>query len=186
MDRMLMSNGGSTYAHSRVIHCPVRVPKGSRVAVKIGTTFTTLYGQIFGWAAAMPGACASAAFLERVGTAGTGVSVDAGAVLNTKGSWTSLGSNTYAWNGMFVNVLSGDSGTGVDFNVDIGIDLAGTKFIIVPDLYVTKGSGSTVNPFAVPLPCSVPAGSNLYARIQASTTTSTSRKLGICLHGMVT
>lgn len=185
VNRLNLSNGGSTYGRGLNLHFPVRIPAGERVSMRLGTSFTTMYGYLIGHAAGAPGMVASAAFLERVGTAGTGVDLDAGGSANTKGSWVSLGSNSFNWKGFYLNATE-DAGTSADFLVDIAIDIAGTKMIIAPDVPYVKGSSNTIgNNIVGPWFFDLPSGTNFYARCQCTSTSTTSRHLQMSLHGLV-
>lgn len=185
VDRIAISNLGSTYGRGYMTFFPLRVPKGERVSIKIGTSVSTFYGFLIGNAAGFAGAGPSGAFCERVGTAGTLVDLDGGGTANTKGAWVSLGSNTYPWKGCYLNAIE-DSGTAAEFLVDFAIDVGGNKIIIYPDVPFQKGSGSTIGPNIIgPLYGDFPAGVAWYARCQSSTNSSTSRHIQVGLHGIV-
>jgi NAD/NADP transhydrogenase alpha subunit len=85
---------------------------------------------------------------------------------------------------MYVNFVD-DGGSGMDMLVDIAVDVGGNKQILYADMPVQKGSSSTIRHTYGPLPCALPASSALYARSQCTSTTSSSRDVRVCLHGIV-
>ncbi len=93
----------------------------------------------------------------------------------TKGSWTNIGTTTYAWEGFWLNFA--DNGSGQNNIVDISINVAGTDYIIVDNYQMDDGynSASTVPSDLVWIPVRVPAGAVINARTQSDVGNNVSR-----------
>ena len=104
--------------------------------------------------------------------ASDGATVTAGA-LNTKGSWAELAAAT-ALAGDLLIVQPGACSAAADYLVDIGIGAAGSEQTIVSNLLICAGKGPGAW-FGCPivLPISIPAGTRLAARAQATTASAT-------------
>jgi hypothetical protein len=94
---------------------------------------------------------------------------------NTKGSWVQLDADTtvdYVW--LLVQLYASTGASGGTVSVDIGIGASGSQIVIAPDL-VASQSSSTSGPAVSTyfFPCSIPAGSSVWVRAQATTTTQT-------------
>jgi hypothetical protein len=119
----------------------------------------------------------------------TGTTVDAGATLNTKGAWTQIASST-SRNIRSLSVAIGDRGDTVraykSYLLDIGIGPALSEQVVIADLYFNAhGGNNCIMPgFFSALPVSIPAGTRLAARMQASTTDATDRLIDVILYGL--
>lgn len=186
IDQMRLGTNGSTYGNCQLIHYPLRVPKGERVAIKMSAASSGTQAKIMGFPMGFPGMVPSGAFLERLAAAG-GVNIDPGGSANAKGSYTSLGTTSSEWRGLYINMWA-SSGLGMDLLVDIAVDIGGNKMILAgcDDIPAAKGSSSALRPnFWGLVPCNLPAGSALYARAQCTSTTGGSRTLNVNAFGVV-
>ena len=110
-----------------------------------------------------------------------GTDVDPGGTANTKGSWVSLGTTTYASRSIIVQAAFYQSMTGnsVSGRLDLAMDVSGTKTILLADHpFGTVGASGSATVTAQPsiwLPLSIPAGAALYARTACNINTATSR-----------
>lgn len=184
VEQLRVGSNGTTYASCHQFFFPLRVPKGSRVTARLNNATSGIYGHMIGLSGGWPGAAAMGAYLERIGAV-SGVESDSGGSANTKGSWVSIGTTVQNWRGMYV-ICGDDGGSATDNLGDIAIDVSGNKQIIIGDMYFAKGSGNTVRPSCYgPIPCSIPAGTELFARHQCNSTSSFSRPLRWNVHGIV-
>lgn len=103
-----------------------------------------------------------------------GTTITAAASANTKGTYTQIiASTAHAAKGILVQL--GAVTAGVDYSVDISIGAAAAEIIIVPDLIAGSGTGSIARQGPYFIPLSVPAGTRIAARCQATTLSSTIR-----------
>lgn len=169
------------------LFCPLRVPAGTRIAAKTSSASGGNMSLV-GMAAGASGGVACGSFCEFAGTAGTGVTVDCGAVANTKGAWTQItASTTYPWRGFFLSIS--DAGTisaNQPYLIDIGIGGAGSEQAILSNHFVRINANHLIsNPWRGPFLCDIPAGTRIAARGQTNNTTSTHRSPAINVHGIV-
>lgn len=107
---------------------------------------------------------------EVVGTAitdGVATLCSASATANTKGSYTELSSSTpIDADGVWLICPSDDD---ADFLIDLAVGAAGSETIVLPDLFMSNGnnSGGPTGPM-VYFPISIPSGTRVAARCQAS------------------
>lgn len=98
---------------------------------------------------------------------GVGTTITAGASANTKGSYATLGTTSFDYDGLFLNV-SIISGTGANrFRLDVAANNGGSDQIIIADHFV-ENNGIVVGP-CVFYPVAVPKGASLKVRSQATT-----------------
>lgn len=101
-----------------------------------------------------------------------GTAVDPGAIINTKGSWVSLGTLNFPCSYLMFALgnRSTTSRSTCQWRLDIGIQTS-PEIVILPDLLVASNSGSdyTTMPAVIgPVPMTLPFGTTLYARSQCS------------------
>jgi hypothetical protein len=110
--------------------------------------------------------------LGRSGSAGTGTAVAASATADTKGSYVTIGTTSYAYDGFkLTNGRSGVGSTGVAYRIDLATDdgLGGGPQIIMQDMFY---EGSTLwylqalSPIEIPV--RIPSGVDLKMRCQSS------------------
>jgi len=86
----------------------------------------------------------------------TGTSITAGAT-NAKGSWTNIGTASFAYEGLLINLAENVGGS--DFLLDVGIDDgAANMHIIIPDLHLPVRKTAGEQNFSMYIPVHVPAG----------------------------
>lgn len=158
---------------------PVAIPAGTRIAVRAQGTVATAFNVMIQalQRPLNPAMIRRAAFVEALGmTVPTGTTVAMGAA--SEGAWTLLGATTrecWHWQ-LGAQISSADTTHNA---AAVHIDLAegdGTNFDILMDsvLLATSTTEFAVMPPAI-LACErrVPAGRNIYARAQSSTTADT-------------
>jgi hypothetical protein len=106
-----------------------------------------------------------------------GTTVTASASVNTKGSWTTIGTTTFEYHTLYVDL--GNGGT-ADFVVDIGINNGSSVMTLCEDLRLCSLRGGAANGANYALPLYVPSGSALQARVASSVTVAT---LSVILRG---
>ena len=111
--------------------------------------------------------------MTSVGTAsGAGTTVTASATANTKGAYAQLTASTPQAAGAIIVSLV--AGAAADMLVDLAIGTAGSETVIVANLTTSVGTGGSNNQGApLLLPISIPAGTRLAARCQATVGNST-------------
>lgn len=191
---------------------PIAIPAGSRIAIRSQDNFgsSSLYvtGMLIagGWANDPPYQTVTAYGVSTASS--TGITVDAGATVNTKGAWTQIvASTTTTMKAMLVSAIRNTPGTAAsaDYSqiTDIGVGPSGSEQVVVPNLRYfcstmtggvqtpyTAGSGtlsglSTLFPRIVqPIPCDIPSGSRLAIRQQCTTTNAADRKSAYAIYGL--
>lgn len=104
----------------------------------------------------------------------TGTLVTSSATINAKGAWATIGTSTFAYEQIIIQV--GASGSAADYVFDIGIDDgAGNAFVLAADLRISarKGAGDMFLSYALPL--KIAAGAIVEARSAATTASATLR-----------
>jgi hypothetical protein len=118
----------------------------------------------------------SATRCETLGvSSGEGTSVTSGS--GTKGSWATVGTAGFDYNGIVIQIAGGTNATD-RFRFDVAINPGANK-IIVPDLYFELSSGVQAI-IDVPLAIAVKAGATIEVRAQAA---SGSRALNVAVTG---
>jgi hypothetical protein len=176
---LICGNAGAYNTGGIWYYFPVYIPAGSRVAVRSRSSVTTaftVYCQLF-QRAYNPSQVRKASFVEAYGIGTTaGVTITPGTT--NDGAWTLIGTtvNRVWWWQFGVQLGTGDtSHTTAALHVDIAVGDATTKDIVILDAQVV----TNLNEYALNPPLSagvefpVPAGVNVYARVQSSTTTDT-------------
>ena len=110
--------------------------------------------------------------------------VDAGASVNTKGSWVELTASTSAAAGwLVINVQPPPSMTGsASFLIDIGTGAGGAETVIIPDVFIVPMiSGDGIWPAAFHFPVAIAAGTRIAARAACSSNGATDRVVNISL-----
>lgn len=100
---------------------------------------------------------------------GTGTTVAASATPDTKGSWVTIGTTSFVWDGFYItNGRSGVATTGGAYRIDVAVNTGGSDEIIVEDLSSSGVAWYLQAPGPVYLPVQVPAGATLKMRCQSS------------------
>ena len=104
----------------------------------------------------------------------TGTLVTASATTNAKGAWATIGTTTYAYDRIIVQV--GAAGSAADYVFDIGIDDgAGNSYVLAENLRLSglKGAGDLFLSYSLPL--KIAAGAIVEARAAATVASATMR-----------
>lgn len=170
---------------------PLAVAEGLRVAMRgqasSASLVVTLGAQ--GLPQTFLGMKGSAEILDiGVDTANSkGTVIDAGGSANTKGAWTELVESLSQDIFGFVVSWGHNEDVGFaneEFAFDIGVGVAGSEKIIVPDgLMGTSSADDRLGPIGFMYPISIAAGSRISARLEADGTASVI--LDLNLHGFV-
>lgn len=170
---------------------PVTIPAGSRISVRTQST------------TASDASLAAVMLVDnsRMGRSGGSMdsygvisattlttSIDSGAVLNTKGSYTQITASTTNDLCGFAFCISGlntTSNVGAHFLVDVAIGGAGAETVIVGNWWFYHG-GTHLPPWAPWFDMDIPAGTRIAVRAQSTTTTAADRTFGFSLHGLRT
>lgn len=168
---------------------PLRIPAGSRISARCQSSTGGASTWIMGH-----GIAKVTDPLSRVTTYGAaaadsgGVSVDPGAVANTKGAYSQVvASTTYPIKHLILGFgINGDTArTSCRWLVDIAIGASGSEQIIVPNLLLNAHlSSDDITPHFVEFPCDIPAGVAISARAQCTTTTAGDRLFDIIVYGV--
>jgi hypothetical protein len=119
-----------------------------------------------------------------------GVSIDAGAVANTKGSWTQITSSS-AQRAVGLMAMVGPASdvarAAASFLFDIGVGPSGSEVVYIPNLMMSQEAAvdCPLPQSFGPFPCDIPSGSRLAARCQSTTTTAGDRTFDLALYGLV-
>lgn len=189
---LLYSNGIADIPS--VVYFPIRIPLGVRLAARMqassGASSIILSAIVHSgvWSGVVP-------LSRAIGYGATlassrGISVDAGATVNTKpATWTTLAaSTTEPARGLVVGVGNQILATrsAVTWLLDIGIGTAGSEKALIPNYLIRSNLSEMVTPnFSPFFPVSIPAGSRISARCQCSSSTSPSRLLDVMVYTVI-
>ncbi len=172
---------------------PVRIPAASRIAAR-GQTSSS--GTAFMAGIQLVGApILSGAPLARITTYGadssdtSGVSIDPGAVANTKGAYSQVVASTTNPIKAFVMTLGAFQNqvlTTANWLIDIAVGAAASEQIILADLWAGAHANHDIiqPPTLFPIPANIPAGSRIAVRAQCDITDATDRLLEIAIYGI--
>lgn len=93
---------------------------------------------------------------------GVGTAVTAAGDTTSKGTWVSIGTTGFDWNGF---LLSLNAITAVRHRIDVGI--GADKGLVVEDLFID--SGNAIVPYSLYVPVAIPSGSEIFLRNWSST-----------------
>ena len=117
-------------------------------------------------------------------TGGVGTTVTAGATANTKGSYATLGTAGFEYDGLHVGITGLPGGGTSRYRIDIAINTGGSDQVVVGDLYFdpTPAGSYFAAQKTVCIPVAVPNGAVIKARAQATTASVTCSVsvLGFC------
>lgn len=122
----------------------------------------------------------------------TGVSIDPGATINTKGAYFEITSGlSYGISGFVLGFDAGSTTSGsnsLSWTLDVAVGSLGSEVIIVPDIQVYgRGISTTyksIYPAATPfIPVRIPAGTRVAIRAQCNTATLAQRPIGVTFYG---
>jgi hypothetical protein len=108
---------------------------------------------------------------------GAGTAITAGSTANTKGSYTTLGTTSFNYDGIWVSLTNVQGGTAQRGRIDIAVNNGGSDQIVCEDLYFDGSLGGSYynTPSDGPsfLPVKIPKGGIVKARAQSSGTSGT-------------
>lgn len=119
----------------------------------------------------------------------TGVTVDPGGTINTKGSYTQIvASTTRDHMGLFFIVDAGTRTVGVGQNwlIDVAVGAAASEQVLIPNIMMAETGSAMVDTPSVwgPYPVQVPAGTRLSVRAQCTENTAASRVFHLTTYGL--
>lgn len=172
---------------------PLRIRSGAYVAIRTAasTASHVINVAITGSSVSMKGGTGYSRSIPLY-TSGTarGVAIDAGATANTKSSWVQLQASTsasidsiYIMIGQNADTTRTATATAL---LDLGVGSSGNEFAMIPDIFLrwtTTLDGPQIN--IGPIPCAIPKGSRITARMQCSDNTAGDRTLDIGVIGFV-
>jgi hypothetical protein len=191
---------------------PIGVPAGSRVAVRCQDNFgsSNLYvtGMLYsgGWGNDPTYQTMTAYGVNTAASNGT--IVDAGAVANTKGSWTQIvASTTTTMKAFMMSAIRPAPATSItaDFSVlaDVGVGASGSEQALLSNMryFSSIQTGGVITPYTAgsatlsglstlvpriipPVPCDISQGVRLAVRQQATTTNANDRKAAYAIYGL--
>lgn len=174
------------------VYLPLRVPAGSRLSARAqSSSGGDVYLEVVLFANNF-GPYAGYQICDTYGadtTDSTAVSLDPGAVANTKGSYTQVTASTTRAHKMLVAVIGGQGNTNrtdCSWLMDIAIGAEGSEQIIVADLLIKCMSSSSRPPMPtyIYLPIGVPAATRIAARSQCTITDAADRLFDLEILGL--
>lgn len=184
--------GGRQGIRTDKMWVPIRIPNGTRISARIqsSTGSSAISVGIVVWGQSFP----PSSPLGRITTYGAdtidsgGVSVDPGAVANTKGAYSEVVASTgneikMLW--MSVGEQANIARTGGDWAFDIAVGAGTSEQIVVPDLLsrLVSTTDSFHGRVYGPYPVQIPSGTRLAVRAQSSVTDATDRLVDVVLYG---
>lgn len=162
--------------------CPILVPSGSRISARIqgqvisqSVTVNVILRQ-HGDHSAPP---TTATTYGVSSSLSTGAALTAAVSVNTKSAYTELTSSTGSAFTRLLVCISGNTAnaTAATGLMDIATGAAASEVVIIPDIYYEVTAAEFWTPFGISLPftVSIPAGTRLSARYQATATATGAR-----------
>lgn len=188
---LLLSCGNGD--HIFTYYFPIAIPAGTRISAR--SQSTTGGSNAFVLVVLIEQTFLPSSQLARITTYGAnvadsgGTSIDPGATINTKGAWVEITASSvnpikallFAL-GVQVNITR----TNMEHRIDIGIGAAGSEQVLLPDVQVVQNASSDSFGQAVqgPFFVSIPAGTRIAVRQQASNADATDRLFDVVLYGV--
>lgn len=174
------------------VFIPIFIPVGSRIAVRCQAT--TASGIVVCSIQLLAYGVLSFGSLQHVESWGPntadsgGVSVDPGAVANTKGAYSQVTAATARETKWLIVAIGNNADaarTAATWLVDIAIGAAASEQIVIPDLRLGANStGDDMRPKFFAFPFSIPIGARVAARASCSITTAGDRLFDIAIYGV--
>lgn len=169
---------------------PINIPAGVRIAIRCqattGGAATLMTVQLFSATHANPGFARSVTYGAGIGDSG-GTDVDAGAVLNTKGSYAEISAAMGMPTQYLVMCLDDRVNTApaeITGDIDLAIGAATSEQIIVPDCtYYWDANGDFLTPRSCGFFIQIPEGVRLAARQACGTTDANDRIVSLLCIG---
>ena len=173
-----------------LIWIPVRIPAGSRIAVRgqrNGSGDCDIGILLMGPKGGFPFVARLDAYGSDTSDSG-GTSVDPGASAGTKGAYSQLASSTtYDVAGLVVCCGPiGDFNSSREWNIDIAVGAASSEQIILPNLHTSMNNDQRANApqWMGPFFIAIPSGSRIAARAACNSTTSSQRIIDVAVYGL--
>lgn len=192
VSNLALSRPGSIENGPCWVDIPIHIPAGTRVAVRRQDSTgggSIVMGLICQTGKALTyGRSFSKAVTYGVNTGDSGgTSIDPGGSANTKGSYVQLTASTTAPIRYLILCLQGQTNavrTFSRFLIDVAIGAAASEVVLLQDIpAVASGNSDYVVPTWAAFEVSIPAGSRIAVRAQASITDATDRLFDISLVG---
>jgi hypothetical protein len=192
LPNLAITSRDTTAAMPSVIKMPCFIPAGSRISIRfqnsVGVStmrYVLTIVQLGGlWP---PTFQRITAYGVNVADSGS-VSVDPGASINTKGSYSEIEDATanpirLLW--IAFGLQANTARTDYTWLVDIAVGGAGSEQIIIPDQWIAVSASrdTVVQQFIGPFEVSIPEGSRLAVRMQCSGNDAADRLLDVALYG---
>lgn len=168
---------------------PLPVPAGTRISARAQATtggLTIACNVTIIGGAHIPALGVAVTYGVNTATSG-GLTIDAGAVAGTKGAYGEITAATTRDIEWMVIMLSGNNTARSTylFGLDIAIGAAASEQVIVADLQLgTHSSSDDLHPGFIALPCHIPAGSRIAARVNCNGTDASDRLVAVAILGV--
>lgn len=186
-----LAYSGNVDTEVRGYACPIFVPGGTRISARCQATIGSsgLVVHVVPLPLNRPDRGGLPVFCEAYGAAAGdsgGVSVDPGATINTKGSYSTLGTTTRRLSYISFGI-GGQTNTvrsAATWFMDIALAL-GSDVVVYPDIPVYAfTTHDTVRPHAIgPFPCDIPSGTVIKARSQCTINDAADRLFDVVAYG---
>ncbi len=180
--------------HSTRIDLPISIPAGTRISMRCQASTGDVNDELNVMGYGLATGFASTSGLSKAVTYGVstatsqGTPVDAGATINTKGSWTELTASTSEdLKKVIVSIglNSNTTPTNAAFRLDIGVGAGGSEEVILGDLYwfTSSVSDALSEPYWL-IEFQIPKNSRIAARLQSTSNDVADRVLSVSIVGM--
>ena len=160
---------------------PIFIPKGSSIAVQARSSTVTAFnvGTILHQELRDPLTMRKGSFMEALGVtlgAGTAAGVTITPGTTAEGAWTTIGTTAkrlWWWQVMLQHTTADTAWSAQTYHIDLAVGNATTKDIIMSNVVAFDDATENFNMPSHGMYYDVPAGSTIYARVQASGTLDT-------------
>ena len=160
---------------------PMFIPRGSTIAVQARSSTATAFnvGAILNQELRDPATQRSGTFMEAIGVtlgAGTAAGVTITPGTTAEGAWTTLGTTTrrlWWWQVMLQHTAADTAWSAQTYHIDLAVGNATVKDLIMTDVVASDDATENFNILPHGAYYDVPAGSTIYARVQASSAIDT-------------
>lgn len=191
-------NTGSNNTHEdvRYISLPLGIAAGQRISIRGQTNHTATMGKYAGLFLYPLSRSTTPPFSKITDygintSTSRGTTVDTGATLNTKSSWTEItSSTTRRIKAIVPQISAGEIPPQGKAYIDIGVGGSGSEIVIIPDIYCrcTRASSSTAvfapNGMVLLYPFDIPSGTRIAARGQNGSGTNDMRYIDVSILGL--
>ncbi len=171
--------GAQSVFAEHTVRLPIRVPRGSRVSVRIASSTASDAFPLHVYALSggvVPAEAASVAESLGVGTASGGTSSGTPAATHTKGPWVELGTSTRPARFALLcpNKPVGTADAGAVCLMDLGIGPAGAETVLISNARSEVHPSEFIKGGMLLQPCRIPAGTRFAIRHQGAAITAAS------------